>query len=186
MSRVLPVSTGSFTRNDAWPVTIRLIHWATLLAVIAAVGLAFGRDWVSDDDLTESMLVWHRCAGMAVLALSLLRLALRPFSPGPVHAMSPLARLASKGAHLLMYGFLIGMPVVGWLMSNAHGTAVSIGSLHLPTLLARDHDLADTLGEFHEAGAFAFMALIGLHAAAALWHHHFQKDNVLRSMWRSR
>jgi cytochrome b561 len=30
------------------------------------------------------------------------------------------------------------------------------------------------------------MALIGLHAAAALWHHHFQKDNVLRSMWRSR
>jgi cytochrome b561 len=61
-----------------------------------------------------------------------------------------------------------------------------MGSWSLPTLLARDHDLADTLGELHEAGAFAFMALIGVHAAAALWHHHFQKDNVLRSMWRSR
>jgi cytochrome b561 len=186
MSRVLPLPTDPFKRTDAWPLAIRLIHWMTLLAVLAAVALAFGRDWVSDDDLTEAMLTWHRSSGIAVLTLTLLRLALRPFSPGPTHAMSPLARLASKGAHLLMYGFLIGMPMVGWLMSNAHGAAVSIGSLHLPTLLARDHDLADTLGEFHEAGAFAFMALIGLHAAAALWHHHFQKDNVLRSMWRSR
>jgi cytochrome b561 len=186
MSRALPLPLVTLKHTNTWPLAIRLIHWMTLLAVIAAVALALGRDWVSDDDLTEAMLTWHRSAGVAVLALTLLRLALRPFSPGPAHPMSRRARLASKGAHLLMYGFLIGVPVVGWLMSNAHGAAVSIGSLQLPTLLARDHDLADTLGELHEAGAFAFMALIGLHAAAALWHHHFQKDDVLRSMWRAR
>jgi cytochrome b561 len=186
MSRALPLPTAPFKRTNAWPITIRLIHWMTLLAVIAALALAFGRDWVSDDDLTEAMLTWHRSTGIAVLALTLLRLALRTFSPGPAHAMSPMARLASKGAHVLMYVFLIGMPLLGWLMTNAHGTAVSIGPWSLPTLLARDHDLADTLGEAHEAGAFAFLALIGLHAAAALWHHHFQKDDVLRSMWRSR
>ncbi|MEY2838315.1 MAG: hypothetical protein RJB60_614, partial [Pseudomonadota bacterium] len=115
MSRVLPLVTLKHT--DAWPLAIRLSHWMTLLAVIAAVALAFGRDWVSDDDLTEAMLIWHRSTGIAVLTLTLARLALRPFSPGPAHAMSPMARLASKGAHLLMYGFLIGMPVVGWLMS---------------------------------------------------------------------
>jgi len=186
MSRALPLPTAPFKRTNAWPITIRLIHWMTLLAVIAALALAFGRDWVSDDDLTEAMLTWHRSTGIAVLALTLLRLALRAFNPSPTHAMSPMARLASKGAHVLMYVFLIGMPLLGWLMSNAHGATVSIGPWSLPTLLARDHDLADTLGEVHEAGAFAFLALIGLHAAAALWHHHFQKDDVLRSMWRSR
>ena len=186
MSRVLLLPTAPCQRTDTWPLAIRLIHWATLLAVIAAVALAFGRDWVSDDDLTESMLTWHRSAGVLVLGLTLLRLALRPFSPGPAHAMSPLARLASKGAHVLMYAFLLGMPVVGWLMSNAHGAQVSLGPINLPTLLARDHDLADVLGEFHEAGAYAFMALIGLHALAALWHHHIKRDDVLRGMVRGR
>lgn len=165
---------------------IRCIHWLTLLTILGVILLGLGRDWVTDDDLTEAMLGWHRSAGVLVLGLTLVRLVLRPFNAGPDHHLPPLTRLASAGTHLLMYGFLIGMPVLGWLMSNAHGAEVSLGPIHLPTLLARDHDLADTLGEFHEKGAYAFMALIGLHALAALWHHHIKRDDVLRGMVRGR
>ena len=35
----------------------------------------------------------------------------------------------------------------------------------------------------HGAGAYALAALAGLHAAAALYHHVWRRDNTLRVMW---
>jgi cytochrome b561 len=35
-------------------VAARVMHWCTLLAVIASVVLALSRDWVDDDDLTDT------------------------------------------------------------------------------------------------------------------------------------
>jgi cytochrome b561 len=165
-----------------WPLVLRVVHWCTLLTVIAATTLALARDWVSDDDLTDALLGWHRYAGLAVLALTLARLVMRPLVKAPVHALSPLLEKVAAATHLLMYAFLIGMPVLGWLTSNAHGVTLTLGPITLPNLVAKDHDLGDTLGEFHEWGAWAFLSLIGLHALAALWHHFALKDSVLSSM----
>jgi len=42
--------------------------------------------------------------------------------------------------------------------------------------------LADLFKEIHETGATVGYFLIGLHAAAALFHHYVVRDNTLRRM----
>jgi cytochrome b561 len=37
--------------------------------------------------------------------------------------------------------------------------------------------------DIHGYLAYAIFALAGVHAAAALWHHFFQRDGVLGRMW---
>ena len=57
----------------------------------------------------------------------------------------------------------------------------------LPPLVAPDDELADTLADWHAWSAWSLVALIGVHAAAALWHHFVRRDGVLNSMlpWQS-
>lgn len=165
-----------------WHWALRLVHWITLLSVMGAVGLALSRDWVNDDDLTDALLTWHRQLGLLVLGLCLVRLLLRATLSAPDHRLRPSIQLVSKLTHLTLYLFLLGMPLLGWLTSNAHGVHLTLGPIHLPTLVGTNHDLGDTLGEWHEWGAWAFLAIAGLHALAALWHHIVLRDGVLRSM----
>ena len=49
-------------------------------------------------------------------------------------------------------------------------------------LIGPSRRLAHTLEDIHEAIANAGYFLIGLHAAAALFHHYVVRDNTLRLM----
>lgn len=58
----------------------------------------------------------------------------------------------------------------------------SFFGLHLPALLEPNQDLAHNIKEIHETiGVFGY-CLIGLHAAAAIFHHHFMRDDTLMRM----
>ena len=46
----------------------------------------------------------------------------------------------------------------------------------------QDEDLGDSFAEYHEEAAWLLLGLIGVHAAAALFHHYVKRDNVLRAM----
>jgi len=59
---------------------------------------------------------------------------------------------------------------------------VWFGVLPLPDLLARDKALGQQLEELHSALNIGLLVLIGVHAAAALMHHVFHKDDILRRM----
>jgi cytochrome b561 len=52
----------------------------------------------------------------------------------------------------------------------------------LPALIAPDNALGDWIKEIHETAGTVGYWLIALHAAAALAHHYFWKDNTLRRM----
>jgi cytochrome b561 len=56
----------------------------------------------------------------------------------------------------------------------------------LPSLIGESKEAAKWLKELHEAGAKAGYFLVGLHAAAALYHHYVARDNTLRLMLRAR
>jgi cytochrome b561 len=59
---------------------------------------------------------------------------------------------------------------------------VWFGVLPLPDLLDKNAELAETLEEVHEILGQVLLALVGLHAAAALKHHFFDRDEVLARM----
>jgi len=58
------------------------------------------------------------------------------------------------------------------------------GLVTLPPLVDEDEDLGDSFAAYHEAGAWLLLAMVGLHAAAALFHHFVRRDTVLLDMLR--
>ncbi|HLY96193.1 MAG TPA: cytochrome b/b6 domain-containing protein, partial [Sideroxyarcus sp.] len=70
----------------------------------------------------------------------------------------------------------------GWLLLSATGKPVPFFGLELPALIGENKDLAKTLKDIHEFVGTAGYYLIGLHAAAALYHHYIVRDNTLLRM----
>jgi cytochrome b561 len=161
------------------------LHWTTFGIIVFAVCSVLLRDVVEASEARLLLLNLHRSFGIVILLLVVARLIARfRISSEPVSASLPKGiRLLSLAAHTALYLFLLALPITGWLFSNAAGKAISLfGLVNLPELIAKNRDLADQLGDVHETLAWLLIALIGAHVCAALWHHFWRKDDVLRSM----
>jgi len=75
--------------------------------------------------------------------------------------------------------------VTGYLISTAEGQGVDFFGLWvLPALEPMMNEQEDVAGEWHYYLTYSLIALSSLHALAALKHHFFDKDDVLRRMFR--
>ena len=61
-------------------------------------------------------------------------------------------------------------------------TTVDGRPVPLPDLVAPDRSLGESLVQLHRTLAFLFAILIGIHVAAAAYHHFVRKDDVARRM----
>ncbi|HET8764722.1 MAG TPA: cytochrome b/b6 domain-containing protein [Rhodanobacter sp.] len=162
------------------------LHWLTLLLLIAVYALIELRGiYPKGSDAYQLMKTWHFMLGLTVLGLLPIRLLLRAVGGAtpPIHPPLAVAqeRLA-KLVHLLLYLFLLVMPVLGWLTLSAQGKVIPFFGLELPPLLGADKALGHQLEEIHETIGELGYYLIGLHAAAALFHHYWTRDDTMRRM----
>jgi superoxide oxidase len=161
--------------------TIITLHWGMLLIIAAVFASIELRElYPKGSAIREGMKAFHFMLGMSVLVLVAIRLAIRLFSaPAPKIEPEPAAwtQLAASVTHIGLYVFMIALPLVGWALLSAAGKPIPFG---LPPLLTANEGLAHTIKEVHEIGANIGLALIGLHAAAALFHHYVLRDNTLR------
>ena len=167
------------------PSPIIYAHWLSVLALAVVFTLVIWRDWIDEDALRATLLNGHRLFGLVVGSLAIIRLLVRSrYAMAPTHAAQPrLQRLAAELSHGLVYVLLLSLPMLGWLLTNARGQAVSLaGRITLPRLLAQDLDLADTLETVHGTVAWGLAALIALHLLAVVWHHWVRRDKVLVAM----
>lgn len=159
------------------------LHWGTLALIVVGVVAILIREIIDDDSLRQLLLGFHRGVGALLLVVVCVRIPIRMLVPTPITEVDRRLRLLSTLVHFAIYGLLLAIPVLGWLLTNAHGQPVAIaGLVPLPTLMTKDRDLADVLAEWHEGLAWALLALIASHALAALWHHYARRDGVLASM----
>jgi cytochrome b561 len=169
--------------KQPWP-TIAL-HWLTVLALITGLSALWWRETIDDKALRDVLLTLHRHMGLLVWLALAARLLVR-FTLPRVDAAGPMPwhlRLAGALSHVTLYGLLFSLPLVGWLLTNAHGQPVKVlGLFTLPNLIDADPDVADTLADRHEALAWVLCGVVALHILAALWHHFWRRDNVLRSI----
>ena len=161
------------------------VHWLTLLLLVAVYALVELRDFFpKHSDPRQAMRLWHEMLGLALLGLVFVRLLLRrAFAAPPITPVPPAwqQRLAAA-MHAALYAFLLVMPLLGWLMLGAKGQPVPFFGLELPALTGPNKALGDRLEDLHEAIGTIGYALVGLHAAAALVHHHLMRDDTLSRM----
>lgn len=180
-----PVTSLSTSAHSGSSRLARWVHWLSAAFIVGAFGLAWARDALDGDTLRAALLGWHRQLGLLVLVLLVLRWLGR-WRQGAQTATPPLPTLlhwAGVLSHLALYGLLLGMPLLGWSMSNAQGHEVALFKLlPLPTLTGTDPDFADTLQDWHELASWCLLGLVGMHLLAALWHHWVRRDDVLARM----
>lgn len=161
------------------------LHWFMLVLLAAVYACIELRGLFPKGSAErEAIKAWHFMLGLSVFGLVAVRLALHLSAPIPriVPPPAPWQILLGKLMHAALYAFMLAMPVLGWLVLSAEGKPTPFFGLELPALIAPDPDLAKRLEEWHEEIGNIGYYLIGLHAAAALAHHYFMRDDTLRRM----
>lgn len=152
------------------------LHW--IIALLVVIQLLLGNEISAAYDnarkgwhvspMSFFLLSVHYYNGLIILGLALLRLALRLVKGAPAPAPTGLIHMAVIASHAAFYVLLIAMPVLGW---------VAYWSVYYP-----DWYLGEPFGYLHELGATLLIALICVHAAAALFRQFWLKDGSLRRM----
>jgi cytochrome b561 len=160
------------------------LHWLTVALI--ATGFTLGK-WMVDLPIAPQTLrvyAYHKWIGITVFLVTAARLAWRFAHPLPLPLGLPAwQRRAAAASHVSLYALMLAVPVSGWLFSSASGVQVIyLGLIALPNLVAKDAELAATLKAVHFALNFTLLALVLLHAGAALRHHFVERDRVLLRM----
>ena len=163
----------------------QLLHWVIVLLVLGQFVIGFYAKPLPVGIERLQLLTLHKSLGITTFALVLLRVAWRFYTPAPALPTS-MGRWQMRAAHLshvLLYGLLLVLPILGWLTSNASNLTVRWFFLfNLPTLTGPDRELARVTKDLHDAGAWLLLAVVCAHVAAAFWHELVLKDGVLRRM----
>jgi cytochrome b561 len=170
-------------------VRARLLHWlmALLLALQIPAGMVMSyRGNVLNlwNELTDFLYSAHKSIGFVLLILLLLRAVVRltvgALPPEP--SLVPWQRRIAAANHTGLYVLLLVVPVLGWLGASLFPALEVFGLVSLPPISQPDRAASDTVFNLHRLAAFLLVALIALHAAAALYHHFIRGDGVLHRM----
>lgn len=167
-----------------WGSVAKFFHWIVALGILGNGIWGLLMTGMSPSMSKISIYALHKSIGLTVLALFALRLAWRLYDGAPPdEAMPRWQRLAAHATHGLLYGFILAMPLSGWLYNSLHGYPLQWFKLfNLPALAPKNDELSNLAGEVHEWLFYLLLLVLVAHAGAALKHHFFDQDNVLRRM----
>ncbi|UDL92985.1 cytochrome b [Lichenihabitans sp. PAMC28606] len=187
--------SASVERGQRYTSVAIALHWLIGLAILAMVvmGLLMVHGSLAPADKFR-LYQLHKSVGLTILILAVLRLVWRfshrpPTLPADMPAWE---RGAAEGTHVVLYAFMIGLPLVGWAL-------VSASPFNLPTVLygvlpwphlsflsslpaASKKSVGAVLEMVHAYGAYVLIAFVALHAGAALRHYFIEQDTILQRM----
>lgn len=164
-----------------------LLHWvmAVLLGVLIAMGLYMvGLPEVGFDREKITLILTHKGLGLVALGAVLVRMAWRIGNalPALTDGLPAWQQLSARVVHLLFYALMLALPLSGWLMSSAGGYPISFFGLELPDLVPVHQMHFRMWVIVHRWLGYALLALIAVHAGAALHHGFVRRDDTLRKM----
>lgn len=170
------MEAAAAARVLVWPLWLRALHWGLAVSVIASF-------------LThEGGGAWHERWGYVALALAVLRVAMGLRGHD---AHTRLAGWLRSPAHTWRYALAhvrgqaprhVGHnPLGGWMMALLLGDALACGVTGWLYTTDRFWGVA-WLEELHGALGEAFVPLVLVHVAGALWASRQQRENLIAAM----
>lgn len=158
-----------------------LLHWATATLVVVLWLIAH---WIDDFPRGTPRITArsvHILLGVTLLAVVLARMVWRlGWGQRLPVANSGAAGYLAKAVHFALYGLLLAGLLLG--IANVWIRGDSIFGLFSVPKFSPDQELRHTVENLHETVANIVLIVAGLHALAALAHHYFMRDGVLKRM----
>lgn len=179
--------------SNRYTIVAIILHWVIALGIVVMVVMGLTMTHVELDPMRLFQLYQlHKSIGITVLLAAVLRLLWRLTHRPPdlPDAMPRLEKTAASGAHVALYGLMVALPLSGWALVSASALAIPTvlyGVVPWPDLpilssLADKEPVEAALKLVHAYGAYMLVALVGMHALAALRHHVVLRDDILTRM----
>jgi cytochrome b561 len=170
--------------RQQWGGMAKFLHWLMALAILGNGLFGLLMDLASSPMQKINWLALHKSIGLSVLALFLLRLLWRAVDRRPPDEPAPRwQQLTAHAVHALLYVLIAAIPLSGWWFNSISGKPLQWFKLFsVPALGAPDDSLRHFAHGVHEYLFWVLVLLLVAHVGAALKHHVFDGDNVLRRM----
>lgn len=160
----------------------RILHWT--MAVLIVGNLIGG---LIHDIAPRMIMPGHFMGGLLILTLAVIRLLWRLTHRPPAWPahFATWEKVSAGAVHWAFYVMMILVPLSGWLMVSSSDRTISIyGLFNLPKLpVEQSEAFGQLMSERHELLAYATIALLVFHIAAALRHQYVKKDGIMARMW---
>ena len=163
-----------------------VLHWLTAVLVVSLWCLGQTIDWFPKGNARVFARSTHIAFGALLAAVLVVRIGWRltagaKLPPAGLGWLDKLATLTHSG----LYALLVTTVALG--IANAWVRGDSLFNLFkIPAFHTTNEGLRDTVENWHAFSANTLLVLAFFHASAALVHHFYWKDGVLRRMLASR
>ena len=170
--------------DHQWGAAAKFFHWIMALGILGNGVWGLLMADMKPSIRTINIFALHKSIGLTVLALFALRLLWRLMDRRPLDEPAPRwQRLAAHATHGVLYLMIAAIPLSGWWFNSLRGFPLQWFKLfNLPALASKNEELAKLAMEVHELLFWALLLVLVAHVGAALKHHVFDHDNVLRKM----
>jgi cytochrome b561 len=170
-------------KRPAYDAVARTLHWLTVLLITMQFVIGWTMPEIHKGTQPVGLIAWHLGVGSTLVALMVIRVIWRLAHPPLPNEVSPLLSLVSRITHLLLYGALLAVPLVGWINASSRGWTVRLlGVVPYPALSEPGSAFGHEMGDVHSILAWVLLSLIVLHVVAALFHRYVLRDHVLQRM----
>ncbi len=173
----------------------KLLHWLIALLIAGMVGLGVYMTEVQGDLQYKLWLYQlHKSFGVSLFTLVVIRVVWRQLSPPPAmpEHMSGWERRAARAAHVGLYALMFAIPLSGWARVSASPLSVPTEVFwlftlpHIPWLASLPSETKQAWEPVfqwtHLGLAWTLVAVVAVHALAALRHAFVLKDDVMTRM----
>jgi cytochrome b561 len=174
---------GLRSTSSRYGAVAQAFHWLTVMLVLAAYVLSKGDDYSLYSAAADGLRRIHETLGVLVFIVVVLRLLWGLIDDAP--AKRPMPRWMAAAATFVqfaLYALLISIPATAVLGTWLEGIPVTLVGFDIAPQLARAHGLGQLIMEIHTTLGYAILWAAGAHAAAALFHHFYLRDEVFQSM----
>ena len=176
----MAIKLMGFVMTSRYDLVAIVLHWSIAFLIAAAFLLG-----LTVDDFPKAwegaVVNTHVLMGLAVLALTIVRVGWRIAHRPPPLPANPLLEKLSRPVHLLLYALMLVVPAIGLPTLMYRGRGIDFGLFAIPQLLPRTPEIFHPLTEWHELSAYALLGLGACHVLAALYHQMVLRD---RLVWR--
>lgn len=158
-------------------------HWLTAMLVLVAYVLSKSDRYSLYSAEADGFRRIHETLGVLVFIVVVLRLLWGLIDDTPAKRQKPRWMTeAAKFVQFALYALLISIPATAVVGTWLEGIPITLIGFDIAPQIAEAHELGQLIMKMHIILGEAILWVAGAHAAAALFHHFYLRDEVFKSM----